>query len=135
MGLLYNKFTNSLPPATNAWQLINTFTELSPDTLTPVQEIDIVGKTEMLIVCNGIISMVFPLRNIAPSAYSQYYAEQQTVEKIYNTNTGTGYRFNVRFIPNYNNTAKSNLAVTGQQWTGVSTYTALSSATIKVYMR
>lgn len=124
MGILYNRFNESPQPVSDSWELVKTFTEVNTQV-----SVDITGKTEMLVVCNDIVTMIFAV--LPASAYSSTYSEEyQYAEKAYNTNTGTGYSFAVYFRPN-----SAKLEIRGSQWTGVSTKTALSSVNTKVYMR
>lgn len=126
MGILYNRFTPEPSPTT--WTLIKTFTEVNTNVTLP----DLTGKTELLVVCDDRISLLFCLWNIRSS---NHYNDGASGEKIYNTNTGTGYRYEVNFWHYYPAYHAPFLSVDGYEQTSMSQRQALSSVNTKVYVR
>lgn len=120
MGILYNRFT--VNPSSGSWTLIETFTEVNT-----WKSIDITGKTELLVVCNDIFSFLFCIRDIGSLTN---YSHDEGSEKIYNTNTGTGYRIGVDFGQN-----PDRIQVGGSSWSDLTTSSSLTSINTKVYAR
>lgn len=122
MGILYNRFTQETSTS-NAWTLIKTFTEVN----TAVT-IGITGYTEILVVCNDIVSMLFCITDRG-SVTSKYQKSHE--ERIYNTNTGTGYHFDAEFYQ-----YGSSIKVSGRSYDSVSSSgSTLNSINTKVYAR
>ena len=122
MGILYNRFTPEYVAPTT-WTLLTSFT----DVRTEVPLGDLTGKTELLVVCDNLVSILFPIYEMGNNAlYDTAYPG-----KIYNTNTGTGYRFHVYF---YHKTYNA-LKVEGYSESDISTSTQLSSVNTVVYAR
>ena len=121
MGILYNRFT--IPPATGSWELIDTFTEVRT-----WKTINTTGKTELLVVCNDIVSALFAV--CAPGTYTTS-PNNNTVAQIYSANTGTGYGFTVQ----YDFGTPNRLYVWGYSYPNATTETYLSSVNTKVYAR
>lgn len=126
MGILYNRFTSE--PSSTAWTLIKTFTEVNTDVTLP----DLTGKTELLVVCDDRISLLFCLWDIRSS---NHHNDGASGEKIYNTNTGTGYRYEVNFYHYYPAYQAPFIRVYGIEILSLSQLQDLSSVNTKVYVR
>lgn len=126
MGLLYNRFNDETNGSTY-WTLLTTFTEVK--TKMPLG--DLTGKTELLVVCNDIVSSLFCIRNVSTNPY----VEHGDVAKEYNDNTGTGYWFEISYRPYYTPLHSPAVEVIGHSRTSVSGGSTLNSVNTKVFVR
>lgn len=123
MGILYNRFTPESSPT--SWILIKKFTEVG--SFIPIG--DLTGKTELLVVCNDIVSLLFCIHERGTSSPT---SEDRQGEKKYNTISGTGYRFDV-FLRQHDQ--NPSLYVSGVEYTSSSSGQSLSSVNTKVFVR
>ena len=122
MGIVYNRFTPEQSPT--SWVLYNKFTEVN--TQIPI---NITGKTELLVVCNDIVSLLFCIYE--RGSVSPTYEERRGW-KMYNTTSGTGYLFEVS-LRQHDQTPS--IWVSGTEYTSGSTGQSLNSVNTKVFMR
>ena len=123
MGILYNKFTSE--PSPTSWTLIKKFTDVGTEV-----PIDLTDKTELLIVCNDVASMLFCVRPMI-----QGNSDYAIASKLYPTQTGAGFSFEVAFAYTSSEYDSPSLIVRGWSFTAVSTREALTSVNTKVFAR
>lgn len=124
MGILYNRFNDETNGSTY-WTLLTTFTDVGTEV-----PIDLTDKTELLVVCNDVASMLFCVRPMR-----QGNSDHAIASKLYTTQTGAGFAFEVAFAYNSSEYTSPSLIVTGWSFTAVSTREALTSVNTKVFVR
>lgn len=125
-GILYNRFNRYVSPAPNPWTLIETLTEARR-----YYPINTTGYTELLVVCNDIVSALFCIRDIG----SSNFYEHSYREKSYSLTTNDGYRFTILFNA-YNVSRRSaEISIWADQLTSVSQIQQLDLINAKVYVR
>ena len=129
MGFVVNKrrrIQSGPGPLPTYWTLIETLTETRR-----YYPINTTEYTELLVVCNDMVSALFCIRDIG----SSNFYEQSYREKSYSLTTNDGYRFTILFNA-YNVSRRSaEIGIWADQLTSVSQIQQLDLINAKVYAR